>query len=89
LVEWKKTMRIFKEEELKKYDGSNGICYVAFQGRVYDVSGSYHWRQGLHHARHRAGKDLTEPLKMAPHGAELLSRFPVVGFLAPDGGSAH
>lgn len=77
-------MRAFTLEELKQYDGRNGICYVAFQGKVYDVSGSYHWRKGIHHVSHRAGSDLTEVLEQAPHGSDLLSKFPVVGVIVED-----
>lgn len=55
--------------------------YVAFEGKVYDVSSSFLWRQGRHQVFHEAGKDLTEALKGAPHGAELLQKFPVVGEL--------
>jgi predicted heme/steroid binding protein len=72
-------MKIFTEEELRKYDGSNGIAYVACYGKVYDVSDSYHWRQGVHHVRHHAGSDLTDALERAPHGFSLLGKFPVVG----------
>jgi hypothetical protein len=34
-------MRVFTREELKKYDGSQGIAYVAYMGRVYDISNSF------------------------------------------------
>lgn len=74
-------MRIFTEEELKEYDGRNGIVYVAYRGKVYDVSASYHWRRGTHQVMHRAGCDLTKALEHAPHGVDLLRRFPVVGKL--------
>lgn len=74
-------VRIFTKEELRKYDGSNGITYIAFNGKVYDVSGSYHWRKGIHHVRHHAGCDLTAALEQAPHAADMLERFPVVGEL--------
>lgn len=74
-------MRIFTEEELKKYDGKNGLAYVAYRGKVYDVSASYHWRKGMHHATHRAGYDLTEALEQAPHDPALLDKFPIVGEL--------
>jgi predicted heme/steroid binding protein len=74
-------MRVFTKEELKKYDGSNGIAYVACYGKVYDVSSSYHWRKGVHHVTHYAGADLTDALKQAPHGADMLEKFPVVGEL--------
>lgn len=74
-------MRIFTEEELKKYDGKNGLAYIAYRGKVYDVSASYHWRKGMHHAAHRAGCDLTEALEQAPHDPDLLDKFPIVGEL--------
>jgi predicted heme/steroid binding protein len=75
-------MRTFTIKELAGYDGSHGVAYVAFEGRVYDVSPSFLWQRGKHQVTHRAGTDLTEALKSAPHGAELLERFPVVGRLA-------
>ena len=74
-------MKIFTREELKKYDGSQGISYVAYRGRVYDVSKSFHWKKGAHQVTHQAGQDLTEALKDAPHLPDLLFRFPVVGKL--------
>jgi len=42
------TMEVFIQEELRKYDESNGIAYIACYGRVHDVSDSYHWRKGVH-----------------------------------------
>jgi predicted heme/steroid binding protein len=75
-------MRVFTIEELKKYDGSQGIAYVAYQGRVYDVSKSYQWKKGVHQIRHYAGGDLTRALKQAPHTPDLLFKFPVIGTLA-------
>ncbi len=74
-------MRIFTKEDLKKYDGSNGVAYVAYQGKVYDVSQSFHWKRGIHQVMHRAGCDLTETLKEAPHDHEMLDKFPIVGEL--------
>ena len=78
-------MRIFTKEELQKYDGSNGSVYIAYSGRVFDVSDSFHWRKGVHHVRHHAGCDLTEALKQAPHNPDLLDKFPVVGELVDPG----
>ncbi len=75
-------MRVFTRAELREYDGSNGIAYVACNGKVYDVSSSYHWRKGAHHAMHSAGHDLTTALERAPHGLDLLQKFPIVGELA-------
>jgi len=75
-------MKVFSLEELEKYDGSQGTCYVAYRGTVYDVSKSFQWKKGAHQVIHRAGCDLTEALKDAPHLPDLLFRFPVVGRLA-------
>jgi len=69
-------------EELRKYDGGDGSAvYVAYEGNVYDVSQSFHWRRGTHQVTHHAGCDLTEALKRAPHGPDMLDRFPIVGNL--------
>jgi len=71
-------------EELARFDGRDGRpAYLAYAGKVYDVSDSFLWRVGRHQALHRAGQDLTEALGQAPHGPELLERFPVVGILKP------
>ena len=75
-------MKLFTIEELKKYDGSQGIAYVAYKGKVYDVSQSFQWKKGVHQIRHHAGLDLTAALKQAPHTPDLLFKFPVVGKLA-------
>jgi predicted heme/steroid binding protein len=74
-------MKRFSLEELKKYDGTHGISYVAYRGKVYDVSKSFQWKKGVHQVTHKAGQDMTEVLKDAPHAPALLFRFPVVGEL--------
>ncbi len=74
-------MRIFTKEELKKYDGRNGLTYIAYGGKVYDVSRSFLWKKGVHQVIHKPGCDLTEALKEAPHGTNMLERFPIVGEL--------
>ncbi|MGB3903491.1 MAG: cytochrome b5 domain-containing protein [Anaerolineae bacterium] len=75
-------MRKFTREELSRYNGKDGApAYIAADGEVYDVSSSYHWRKGRHHALHSAGVDLSDRLKEAPHGLHLLDRVPVIGIL--------
>jgi predicted heme/steroid binding protein/uncharacterized membrane protein len=73
-------------EELKAGDGSEGTAYICYRGRVVDVSGSKLWKGGKHMNRHAAGTDLTRELQNAPHGEEVLDRYPQVGLLegAPD-----
>lgn len=76
------TLRVFTREELAQYDGRDGRpVYVAYNGKVYDLSSSPLWRGGRHQARHDAGADMTEVLPLAPHGVEKLAKFPVVGIL--------
>jgi predicted heme/steroid binding protein len=77
-------MKTFSREELKEYDGRNGISYVAYRDKVYDVSKSFQWKKGAHQVSHKAGQDLTDDLKEAPHLPDLLFRFPVVGELAEE-----
>ncbi len=77
-------MRRFTREELSQYHGKGGApALIACGGRVYDVSGSYFWRGGQHWVTHTAGKDLTQELSQAPHGADMLERMLVVGLLVP------
>lgn len=74
--------RQITEDELKRCDGQDGRpAYVAFRGRVYDVSGSHLWAGGTHQLRHEAGKDLTAEFAAAPHDESVLQRIPSVGRL--------
>ncbi len=71
---------------LSKYNGEEGNpAYLAFQDKVIDVSHSKMWRGGIHMKRHTAGKDLTADMTAAPHGIEVLNRFPQVGILKTGG----
>jgi predicted heme/steroid binding protein len=75
-------MREFTLREPARFNGRDGRpAYVAYQGKVYDLTGSFLWRGGRHKVLHRAGQDLTRTLGQAPHGPELLEKFPVVGTL--------
>ena len=72
----------FTREQLSRFDGKNGRpAYIAYKGKVYDVTGSFLWQGGRHQVLHTAGVDLTAGLDKAPHGADLLERFPVIGVL--------
>ena len=75
-------MKEWTSEEMASFDGKDGEpAYIAAQGRVYDVSGSRLWPKGLHMNRHRAGKDLSREISAAPHGTDVLDRYPQVGTL--------
>ena len=54
--------------------------WVAFEGRIYDVSASKLWRKGKHY-EHWAGQDLTDELKDAPHSRQVFEKFSVIGKL--------
>ncbi|MGK7393969.1 MAG: cytochrome b5 domain-containing protein [Candidatus Cyclobacteriaceae bacterium M3_2C_046] len=54
--------------------------WIAYQGEIYEVTGSRLWQFG-HHYQHWAGQDLTEELKDAPHGKAVLDKFKKVGIL--------
>jgi len=83
-------VRTFTSEELKRYNGENGApIYVAYQGRVIDVTRSRLWRGGVHMKRHAAGADLSAEMPKAPHGASVLERFPQVGILVPASAEAE
>ena len=74
--------RKFTLKELAEYAGKGGKpAYVAYKGKVYDVSASSFWLDGDHLGTHQAGKDLTEDLELAPHGGEVLERTKLVGVL--------
>ena len=75
-------LRKFTAEELEEYTGKNGkSVYIAYQGKVYDTSGSDLWRDGEHMGLHEAGKDITEELELAPHREEVFERVKRVGTL--------
>ena len=80
-------MKKFTIEELSRYDGREGRpAFIAYGGKVYDVTESFLWKGGRHMAAHQAGSDLTDDLGKAPHGTDLLDRVPVIGLLDTDTG---
>jgi predicted heme/steroid binding protein len=75
-------MKEMTSEELIANNGKDRRpIYIAFQGKIYDVTESPLWSKGLHMNRHPSGKDLTGEISAAPHGTEVLERYPQVGFL--------
>ncbi len=70
------------QQELAQNGGKNGKpAYIAYKGKVYDVSQSSFWMEGEHLGMHNAGKDLTDELEMAPHREENFARVKYVGEL--------
>ncbi|MBI5551200.1 MAG: CopD family protein [Desulfobacterales bacterium] len=68
---------------LPQFDGTDGRpAYFVHAEQVYDASQSPKWKGGRHFGKHTAGTDLTEALKGAPHGPEVLARLRHLGPLA-------
>ena len=73
-------------DALASYDGKEGrpACF-AFEGKIYDATQNRLWKQGVHMGRHNAGSDLTEALKLAPHGREKVMAMTAIGTLIAAG----
>tara|TARA_A100000171_G_C2134311_1_gene148983 strand:+ start:1316 stop:1552 length:237 start_codon:yes stop_codon:yes gene_type:complete len=56
--------------------------WVAYQGRIYDVTSSRLWKKGMHY-EHWAGQDLTDELPDAPHTEKVFEKFSIIGILVP------
>ncbi len=70
------------KNELSQNDGQNGRpAWIAYQGKVYDVSDSAMWSDGDHLAEHVAGRDLTDEMMGAPHDETNLEQVKYVGLL--------
>jgi predicted heme/steroid binding protein len=54
--------------------------WVAYQGKIYDVTDSRLWKTGKHY-EHWAGQDLTAELPDAPHTEKVFEKFEVIGLL--------
>jgi len=75
-------LKKFTLKELSEYNGRDGKpAYIAYKGKVYDVTESDLWSDGDHQGLHEAGRDLTKDMEDAPHDPDELERFPVVGEL--------
>jgi predicted heme/steroid binding protein/uncharacterized membrane protein len=75
-------MKEIDRDALAAATGKGGNpAYIGHEARVIDVSESPLWKGGLHMGRHQAGHDLTADITAAPHGLEVLDRYPQVGTL--------
>ncbi len=73
-------------EELRSFDGKEGRpAFVAYKGKIYNVTKSKLWTEGSHARKHHAGIDLTDALKTAPHAEEKILSMPEVGKLIEAG----
>ncbi|MEM1408393.1 MAG: cytochrome b5 domain-containing protein [Bacteroidota bacterium] len=74
-------MNYITKSQLALYNGQDrDEVWVAYQGKIYDVSQSRLWRDGKHY-EHWAGQDLTEELADAPHTERVFEKFVQVGLL--------
>ena len=76
------TDTVFSAEELARFDGKEGRpAYVAYLGKIYDLTGIREGEHGDHYA-HPFGLDLTDAMDEAPHADTVIFDWPVVGVLA-------
>jgi predicted heme/steroid binding protein len=54
--------------------------WVAFEGKVYDLTASRLWKNGRHY-EHWAGQDLTQELKDSPHGRRVFEEREAIALL--------
>jgi predicted heme/steroid binding protein/uncharacterized membrane protein len=74
--------QFLRADELAQVDGRGGRpAYIAYEGQIYDVSGSELWEEGVHFGKHLAGFDLSDYLEQAPMGKKRSSRCLVWGSL--------
>lgn len=80
-----KNLPVLSKEELKAYDGQNGHkVYVVYKDKVYDVSKSPWWEEGMHQGEHVSGHDLTDEIDAAPHSTDVLKKFKIVALFKKD-----
>ena len=69
-------------KELQRFVGQEGRpLYIGYKGKVYDLSSSPLYQGEKRMRCHIAGKALTREIEFAPHGEDLVLKFPVVGRL--------
>lgn len=74
-------MKVYSRSQLALRNGQDKPeIWVAYQGKIYDVSSSRLWRNGKHY-EHWAGQDLTHELKDAPHTNKVFEKFEVIGLV--------
>ena len=74
-------MKTYTKSQLALRNGQDrDEVWVAYQGKIYDVTKSRLWKTGKHY-EHRAGQDLTAELPDAPHTEKVFEKFEVIGDL--------
>jgi len=68
-------------DDLSKRNGKlMSTVWIAYQGKIYDVTSSELFRNGKHY-EHESGRDLTAEMADAPHWDDVMQNFEVVGIL--------
>ena len=73
-------VRLTKQQLALRNGQDREEIWIAYLGKIYDMSESRLWRDGKHY-EHWAGQDLTEELKDAPHTVKVFDKFDVIGEL--------
>ncbi|EOZ92118.1 hypothetical protein A33Q_4211 [Indibacter alkaliphilus LW1] len=74
-------MKMYTKQQLALRNGQDKPeIWVAYQGKIYDVSSSRLWKNGKHY-EHWAGQDLSDELQDAPHTSKVFNKFQVIGLL--------
>lgn len=75
--------RPVSQAELKTANGTDGKkCYVAVDGRVYEIIDKPHWINGKHttsNGQAYCGSDMTEAIGKSPHGRSMLQQLDTIG----------
>ena len=75
----------FTAQELATFDGQKGrACYVAVDGKVYEIEQGRLWSKGQHTpsaGQAHCGKDLSDAIGKSPHGKSKLTALESVGSL--------
>lgn len=78
------TIKRYTKQQLALRNGQDrDEIWVAYQGKIYDVTESRLWKKGQHY-EHWAGQDLTDELPDAPHTEEVFLRYKQIGVLNLD-----
>ena len=73
-------MNKLSRKDLSEQNGQDGKkTFISYEGCIYDLTVSAKWKNGTHMGRHKAGMDLTNEMKAAPHGPEVFENFEQVG----------
>lgn len=75
------TLPRYTKQQLSLRNGQDKPeIWVAFKGKIYDMTQSRMWRNGKHY-EHWAGQDLSAEMADAPHTATVFDKFDPIGEL--------